>query len=93
MLPGSNAPERLVYFPGFQRAPFLWLRTAFTSRATLRLQVLPKGQIPHTRHVRGSNYALIGVFEDRIPGFPFNLVRLPYTLASLRAHCCACIPA
>jgi len=32
------------------------------------VKVLPKGQIPHTRHVRGSNYALIGVFEDRIPG-------------------------
>lgn len=31
-------------------------------------QVLPKGEIPHTRHVRGSNYVLIGVFEDRLPG-------------------------
>jgi N-acetyl-gamma-glutamyl-phosphate reductase len=32
------------------------------------VQVLPKGEIPHTRHVRGSNYVLIGVFEDRLPG-------------------------
>ena len=31
-------------------------------------QVLPKGEIPHTRHVRGSNFVLIGVFEDRLPG-------------------------
>jgi N-acetyl-gamma-glutamyl-phosphate reductase len=30
--------------------------------------VLDKGQIPHTRHVRGSNFNLISVFEDRIPG-------------------------
>lgn len=30
--------------------------------------VLPKGIIPHTRHVRGSNYCHINVFEDRIPG-------------------------
>ena len=30
--------------------------------------MLPKGEVPHTRHVRGSNYALIGVFEDRLPG-------------------------
>ena len=31
-------------------------------------QVLPKGEIPHTRHVRGSNFVLMGVFEDRLPG-------------------------
>ena len=32
------------------------------------VHILPEGQIPHTRHVRGSNYAFIGVFEDRLPG-------------------------
>ncbi|KAK9811353.1 hypothetical protein WJX72_002335 [[Myrmecia] bisecta] len=32
------------------------------------VHVLPEGQIPHTRHVRGSNYNLIAVFADRIPG-------------------------
>lgn len=31
-------------------------------------RVLDKGQVPHTRHVRGSNFNLISVFEDRIPG-------------------------
>jgi N-acetyl-gamma-glutamyl-phosphate reductase len=31
-------------------------------------RVLGKGQVPHTRHVRGSNFNLITVFEDRIPG-------------------------
>jgi len=30
--------------------------------------VLPKGVVPHTRHVRGSNYCLINVWEDRIKG-------------------------
>lgn len=30
--------------------------------------VLPKGVVPHTRHVRGSNYCHINVFEDRISG-------------------------
>jgi N-acetyl-gamma-glutamyl-phosphate reductase len=30
--------------------------------------VLPKGIAPHTRHVRGSNYCLVNVFEDRITG-------------------------
>lgn len=30
--------------------------------------LLEKGVIPHTRHVRGSNYCLMNVFPDRIPG-------------------------
>ena len=30
--------------------------------------VVPEGVIPATRHVRGSNHCLIGVFADRIPG-------------------------
>jgi len=32
------------------------------------VHVLPAGQSPQTRHVRGSNHCAIGVFEDRIPG-------------------------
>src|SRR3954470_15681079 len=32
------------------------------------LRVLPAGQAPATRHVRGSNHCLIGVFADRVPG-------------------------
>jgi N-acetyl-gamma-glutamyl-phosphate reductase len=32
------------------------------------VHVLPKGGIPHTRHVRGSNHNLISVFPDRLPG-------------------------
>jgi len=31
------------------------------------VQVLPEGQVPQTRHVRGSNYCQIGVFADRTP--------------------------
>lgn len=34
----------------------------------LACRVLPKGRVPHTRFVRGSNFNLINVFEDRIPG-------------------------
>lgn len=30
--------------------------------------VLEEGQIPHTRHVKGSNYCVMNVFPDRIPG-------------------------
>ena len=32
------------------------------------VRVLPEGQSPATRHVRGANHCLIGVFADRVPG-------------------------
>lgn len=32
------------------------------------VRIAPKGVIPATQHVRGSNYCLIGIFEDRVPG-------------------------
>jgi N-acetyl-gamma-glutamyl-phosphate reductase len=30
--------------------------------------VLPEGAVPATRHVRGSNFCLMNVFDDRLPG-------------------------
>ena len=32
------------------------------------VQLTPEGAAPATRHVRGSNFCLIGLFEDRLPG-------------------------
>lgn len=32
------------------------------------VRVVPEGVSPATRHVRGSNHVLIGVFADRVPG-------------------------
>jgi len=32
------------------------------------IRILPHGQSPETRHVRGSNICAIGVFGDRLPG-------------------------
>jgi N-acetyl-gamma-glutamyl-phosphate reductase len=32
------------------------------------VHVLPSGETPQTRHVRGSNMTMIGVAADRIPG-------------------------
>jgi N-acetyl-gamma-glutamyl-phosphate reductase len=32
------------------------------------VRVLPKGAAPATRHVRGSNFCLLGAFDDRLPG-------------------------
>ncbi|MBM3555791.1 MAG: N-acetyl-gamma-glutamyl-phosphate reductase [Alphaproteobacteria bacterium] len=42
------------------------LATKYKSEAFVR--VLPEGVVPATRHVRGSNLCLIGVFEDRVKG-------------------------
>lgn len=30
--------------------------------------IMPDGEVPQTRHVRGSNEARIGIFADRVPG-------------------------
>ena len=32
------------------------------------MHVLPFGETPQTRHVRGSNMTFIGVAKDRVPG-------------------------
>ncbi len=52
---GREAPElRQILTEFYQLHPFV--------------EVLDSGQYPATQHVRGSNYCLISVFEDRIPG-------------------------
>ena len=45
------------------------LRTTYKERyeADPFIQVLPVGEVPQTRHVRGSNEARIGIFADRAP--------------------------
>ncbi|ABC23221.1 N-acetyl-gamma-glutamyl-phosphate reductase [Rhodospirillum rubrum] len=42
------------------------LSAAYADEAFVR--VVPEGVSPHTRHVRGSNFVLIGVHADRVPG-------------------------
>ena len=46
------------------------LRAALTGRYRGEpfVRVLAEGQVPATRHVRGSNQCRIGVFADRVPG-------------------------
>jgi N-acetyl-gamma-glutamyl-phosphate reductase len=46
------------------------LRSALTKRYAGEpfVRVVAEGVSPATRHVRGSNHALIGVFADRVPG-------------------------
>jgi len=53
--------------PGFSADD---LRTALAEKYAGErfVHVLAKGQTPHTRHVRGSNHALISVHDDRASG-------------------------
>lgn len=46
------------------------LRNALSDRYTDEpfVRVVPEGVAPATRHVRGSNHVLLGVFADRVPG-------------------------
>ena len=46
------------------------VRAAYRERyaADPFVHVMAEGEVPHTRHVRGSNQARIGVFADRAPG-------------------------
>jgi N-acetyl-gamma-glutamyl-phosphate reductase len=53
---GARSPEELhaILAAAYAREPFV--------------HVLPLGETPHSRHVRGSNYTFIGIAKDRIPG-------------------------
>jgi N-acetyl-gamma-glutamyl-phosphate reductase len=53
---GAKPPQDLhaILAAAYTREPFV--------------HVLPFGETPHTRHVRGSNYTFIGIAKDRIPG-------------------------
>ncbi len=42
------------------------LNTRYSQEPFVR--VAPEGVVPATQHVRGSNFCLLGVFEDRLPG-------------------------
>ncbi|WP_417516077.1 N-acetyl-gamma-glutamyl-phosphate reductase [Minwuia sp.] len=46
------------------------LRQTFEARFSQEpfVSLVPEGVMPSTRHVRGSNYCLVGLFQDRIPG-------------------------
>jgi len=52
----GRTPENLhaILLKSYMKEPFV--------------HVLPFGETPHTRHVRGSNMTFIGVAKDRVPG-------------------------
>ncbi|SEK34710.1 N-acetyl-gamma-glutamyl-phosphate reductase [Roseovarius nanhaiticus] len=66
LLPANRGILATVYVKGEPGAIHGALRDAYASEPFL--QVLPFGQVPSTRHIRGSNYCHIGVTGDRIEG-------------------------
>ena len=55
LAPGATAAElRAELEKRYESEPFV--------------RVVPEGVLPATRHVRGSNHCIMGVFDDRLPG-------------------------
>ncbi|XP_026661276.2 probable N-acetyl-gamma-glutamyl-phosphate reductase, chloroplastic isoform X1 [Phoenix dactylifera] len=70
LMPMSRGMQSTIYV---QMAPgvtiedlYQQLKTTYEGEEFVKL--LGKGSVPHTRHVRGSNYCFMNVFQDRIPG-------------------------
>jgi N-acetyl-gamma-glutamyl-phosphate reductase len=66
LLPANRGIIATVYVKGDAQAIHGALSHAYETEPFL--QVLPFGQTPSTRHVRGSNFCHIGVSGDRIEG-------------------------
>ncbi|URE45835.1 WD domain, G-beta repeat [Musa troglodytarum] len=70
LMPMSRGMQSTIYVemaPGVNTDD-LYEHLNNTYQAEEFVRLLEKGVVPHTRHVRGSNYCLMNVFQDRIPG-------------------------
>lgn len=66
LIPANRGILATVYVNGDPQVIHETLESSYENETFL--QVLPFGEHPSTRHVRGSNYCHIGVVADRIPG-------------------------
>lgn len=66
LLPQNRGILATIYVRGEAEAVHAALAEAYA--AEVFVHVRPFGQTPQTRHVRGSNYAHLGVVPDRAPG-------------------------
>jgi N-acetyl-gamma-glutamyl-phosphate reductase len=69
LVPMNRGILSTIYVRGLARSPsdlHTILAGAYASEPFVH--VLPFGEMPHTRHVRGSNMTFIGVANDRKPG-------------------------
>jgi N-acetyl-gamma-glutamyl-phosphate reductase len=69
LVPMNRGIFSTIYVRGLKRSPEDLHATLLKSYVKEPfVHVLPFGQVPQTRHVRGSNMTFIGVAKDRVPG-------------------------
>jgi N-acetyl-gamma-glutamyl-phosphate reductase len=70
LVPMNRGLMSTIYLRGANGADVGALRQSLVSAYADEpfVRVVPQGALPATRHVRGSNHCLIGVFEDRLKG-------------------------
>ena len=66
LLPANRGILATVYVQGDANAIYKTLQNAYENEPFV--QVLPMGEHPSTRHVRGSNFCHVGVVADRVAG-------------------------
>ncbi len=66
LVPANRGILATIYVKGDGDAIHAALATAYEDEPFIL--VLPMGEAPSTRHIRGSNFCHIGVIKDRIPG-------------------------
>lgn len=66
LLPANRGILATVYVQGDAKAIYKTLQNAYENEPFV--QVLPMGEHPSTRHVRGSNFCHVGVVADRVAG-------------------------
>ncbi|MBY5932311.1 N-acetyl-gamma-glutamyl-phosphate reductase [Tateyamaria omphalii] len=66
LIPANRGILGTAYVKGDAQAVWDVLTAAYEGEPFI--EVLPMGEVPSTRHVRGSNFCHIGVAADRLPG-------------------------
>lgn len=66
LMPANRGILATVYVKGDPKAIYAALQSAYEREPFI--EVLPFGEVPSTRHIRGSNFCHIGVSGDRIAG-------------------------
>ncbi len=66
LLPANRGILATIYVQGDAKAIYKTLQNSYENEPFV--QVLPMGEHPSTRHVRGSNFCHIGVVTDRVAG-------------------------
>ncbi|WP_299148457.1 N-acetyl-gamma-glutamyl-phosphate reductase [uncultured Tateyamaria sp.] len=66
LIPANRGILGTAYVKGEAQVIYDTLGSAYRDEPFI--EVLPMGEVPSTRHIRGSNFCHIGVAADRIPG-------------------------